>query len=958
MSKVGPITLPKQRTSPEPATPQRSGTLLSNTSSGVVFVGSNHVPNSEHEKKEDLAAFIAHKYNSIDFEEPDHHVLRLHYSKQTKLTAIGIDVGHYILSMILVVLISGLYLAMLYSTEYFAELRLEKIKHFWEEGKDGMATLFAVGTAMAIVVIPTSLVAFFAPHAIGSGMTEVIAFLNGASAMNGVTLKVLVIRYIGILGLVSAGLFSGIDGPLSEIGAGVGMILVQQFTRWSSFRKLLYGETLDLGLINDKSDVATELQANKGSDAVLDAAVTGTDKETQRNHKKLGDSLLGFLLSRNLRLFATIGAAVSIGVIFGAPVGGVLFAVEEATSFFELSLLIKLTFATIVGYLIVAFTHYDIYAKLPISNVLLNPVKAALIPLNSECNFEMRMPMVLTYIAMGVIGGLFGQLLNVVLSRIQKTRQRYLIDPEFHRRGENKKPVNKKLNALLRVGETLVIAAITALVVCWVPTGKDVDQCTSYDRPLVHISDVRSECDFYNPANPLTCENLLHCKEAIAHNGICYPTDTEFEFNNFVVETYQEYCAVKGVEADSGHSNSGNSEADAAETRILLTNTSDLKLPSSVNSWPSCQTPTLPQITMSSSLTQKLPFLVLDFSGTPAQDASLAWCYKIWEIKSLAVFFFVYLVMSCATYYIALPTDLVVPNLIIGAAAGRMLGLAINLIKPGYVDPGAYGLLGMASLWSGTSGLVLTVIAVALELTGDISYLPAIIIVCFTAAWVSSSIGPSLYHAEMENNGAPYLPSEPNRLLRTLTAKQIMTKKTVAIGSVESLRNIQSLLNTNPFEGYPVVQKYEVGTGESAREIRARGASFHNTTETKYRPIGYVSRDRLEELLEEMQRENFDLDSTVDIEAIVGSNPLTVRQDSTASKVYTLFRQLGLKRVFVVDESGFLVGIVARLDLIRPVLEEEEREEREAEERWQEPTDLVELARAIRIRSGFQKRED
>ncbi|KAJ3289605.1 hypothetical protein HDU79_003909 [Rhizoclosmatium sp. JEL0117] len=954
MSKVGPITLPKQRTSPEPATPQRSGTLLSNTSSGVVFVGSNHVPNSQHEKKEDLAAFIAHKYNSIDFEEPDHHVLRLHYSKQTKLTAIGIDVGHYILSMILVVLISGLYLAMLYSTEYFAELRLEKIKHFWEEGKDGMATLFAVGTAMAIVVIPTSLVAFFAPHAIGSGMTEVIAFLNGASAMNGVTLKVLVIRYIGILGLVSAGLFSGIDGPLSEIGAGVGMILVQQFTRWSSFRKLLYGETLDLGLINDKSDVATELQANKGSDAVLDAAVTGTDKETQRNHKKLGDSLLGFLLSRNLRLFATIGAAVSIGVIFGAPVGGVLFAVEEATSFFELSLLIKLTFATIVGYLIVAFTHYDIYAKLPISNVLLNPVKAALIPLNSECNFEMRMPMVLTYIAMGVIGGLFGQLLNVVLSRIQKTRQRYLIDPEFHRRGENKKPVNKKLNALLRVGETLVIAAITALVVCWVPTGKDVDQCTSYDRPLVHISD-----------------------EAIAHNGICYPTDTEFEFNNFVVETYQEYCAVKGVEADSGHSNSGNSEANAAADKdsankhkrfeIAFKRELLAKLPNSnltANNYVfkfDPETVGIAEFLMTNEHDHCYYQVRSLFWTSPERQLKmllLRGVYKIWEIKSLAVFFFVYLVMSCATYYIALPTDLVVPNLIIGAAAGRMLGLAINLIKPGYVDPGAYGLLGMASLWSGTSGLVLTVIAVALELTGDISYLPAIIIVCFTAAWVSSSIGPSLYHAEMENNGAPYLPSEPNRLLRTLTAKQIMTKKTVAIGSVESLRNIQSLLSTNPFEGYPVVQKYEVGTGESAREIRARGASFHNTTETKYRPIGYVSRDRLEELLEEMQRDNFDLDSTVDIEAIVGSNPLTVRQDSTASKVYTLFRQLGLKRVFVVDESGFLVGIVARLDLIRPVLEEEEREEREAEERWQEPTDLVELARAIRIRSGFQKRED
>ncbi|KAJ3050200.1 hypothetical protein HDU99_008730, partial [Rhizoclosmatium hyalinum] len=114
--------------------------------------------------------------------------------------------------------------------------------------------------------------------------------------------------------------------------------------------------------------------------------------------------------------------------------------------------------------------------------------------------------------------------------------------------------------------------------------------------------------------------------------------------------------------------------------------------------------------------------------------------YNIWSFKALLVFLVVYLVMSCLTYYVALPTDLVVPNLIMGAAAGRILGMVLNEIPPGYVDPGAFALLGMAACWSGTSGLVLTVIAVTLELTGDFSYLPALIIVSFTAAWVSSSI--------------------------------------------------------------------------------------------------------------------------------------------------------------------------------------------------------------------------
>ncbi|ORY51054.1 Clc chloride channel [Rhizoclosmatium globosum] len=584
-------------------------------------------------------------------------------------------------------------------------------------------------------------------------MTEVIAFLNGASALNSITLPVLAVKYLGIFGVVSAGLFSGIDGPMSEIGAGVAMVLVQQFTKWTSFRKLLYGETLDLGLVNDKSDVPTALKANQGSDAILDHSRVehGDDAETARNHKNLGDSLLGFLMHRNLRLFATIGAAVSLAVIFGAPIGGVLFAVEEATSFFELSLLIKLTFATVMGYLITAYTHYDISAKIPFTDLLLNPVKAALLPLNSTCNFEMRLPMILMYIAGGVIGAIFGQFLNLILSTIQRKRKQYLINVEEHRKKIGLvKPVNKKLNAFLRISETVIIAVITALVVCWIPTAKSVDECTSYERPLTHIRDIRPQCDFFNARNPLTCENLAVCRDVIANDGLCFPTETEFEFNNFVVETYQEYCAPRGIlESPSDISSSDSSEsvhgrsAKSAIIRELI-----YKLPNSnvtANDYVFRFNPEsvgIDEFLMKNEDDHCYYQVRSLFWTSPERQLKmllLRGVYNIWSFKALLVFLAVYIVMSCLTYYVALPTDLVVPNLIMGATAGRILGMVLNEISPGYVDPGAFALLGMAACWSGTSGLVLTVIAVTLELTGDFSYLPALIIVRFQL-FVSSVI--------------------------------------------------------------------------------------------------------------------------------------------------------------------------------------------------------------------------
>ncbi|KAJ3068780.1 hypothetical protein HDU98_008100 [Podochytrium sp. JEL0797] len=959
---------------------------------GAVFVGSEKPPGHVSEKLTALHASSSTKYQTIDFEEPDHEVLRMHYSQQTKRTMLGQDFAHYLLSLVMVIIISLLFLGLTYSTEHIAELRLEKMHEFWEHGENGTATLFAIGTAIGFVIVPALLVVFVAPAAIGSGMTEVIAFLNGASAMHGITLTVLAVKYLGVMAIVSAGLFSGIDGPMSEIGAGIAMIMVRQATTWTWFRKLFFGETLDLGLVNDKSDRATELKANTGSDAIMDSdsthdAEAGETRQTVLNHHKLADSLLGFLQHKSLRLFATIGSAVSIAVIFRAPIGGVLFAVEEATSFFELSLLIKLTFATVVGYIIVAFATFGIAEHIPISNVFLNPVTAALFPVNSNCQFEMRLPMIGTYILIGVCAGLFGQCLNMVLSKIQKTRQKYLIEPEVARKkeaertGETPKPVHKGKNAVLRIAEVAAIATLTALVVCWIPTSPKIEKCQPFSTLLSHLGEVRPECDFMNPLNPLTCPNLLTCRDTLASQGMCLPAETELEFNNFVVETYESLCASHESQAATSSGSHGSTPESAPTTEHVPTTEphSTAHSTRSFNSqfkrsliWASLPTSNLTTDTFtfpfkleSDGFAELL--MVNEEEHCYYQMRSLFWSsperqlkmmllrgvFDIWEVTSLLVFLSVYLVMSCITYYIALPTDLVVPNLIIGATAGRILGLLLNLVHPGYVDPGAFALIGMAALWSGTSGLVLTVTAVALEMTGDFSYLPALIIVTFTSAWVSNSIGPSLYHIEMENNGAPYLPSEPNTLLRTITTKQIMSKHTVALGTAESLETVHQLLQETKFMGYPVVQKYNIGSNHEHRATEGAPHATGHTHSIKYRPVGFVTRSRLRELLEEMETLHFSPTSTVDIESIAGSNPLTVREDSTASKVYSLFRQLGLKRVFVVDVEGFLVGMVVRRDLIRPVEEKEEREEEE--ERGEVARDLRELARKLEVRAAGER---
>ncbi|KAI8620038.1 voltage gated chloride channel-domain-containing protein [Chytriomyces sp. MP71] len=876
---------------------------------------------SQIEKADEVTAMFR-KYETIDFEAPDHPVLRLHFEGHTTMSRVLQDITQYILALFLVIVIAVLFLILSKSTEYFSELRLQQIRHYITSEKPWEATGFAIETALAAVLLPACLVVLIAPEAIGSGMTEVIAFLNGASSLHGITLKTLVIKYIGVIGVVSAGLFSGIDGPFAEIGAGLSILTVQRITNWVWFRRLFFAESLDLGTVDDVGDTAKRLGER------------GYNATTKRTHKKLADGLLGFLKKISTRLFATIGASVSIAVIFGAPIGGVLFAVEEASSFFELKLLIQLTFATIVGYLVVSFSNFEIENGGLFKNIVLNPTDAALFPLQSNCNLSMSVPIIFGYIVTGIIAALFGQLLNKVLSFIQRHRLRHFINPSIDEPIEGESTPSKvfihrrkMVRKLLRVAEVAAIAILTAIVVVWIPRTADMDSCTPITTPLAHIADIVPHCAFFSQAGGLTCEALKICKETLLQEGVCYPTNTEKYFNNYVVETYEHYCSMGSDGAVTEHA-----ERDEASLQGNVSAASflfkfdpaalDLAELFLMNEQETCyfEVGTLFWI----SPERQLKLLLL--RGV----------YNIWSVKSLAIFFLVYVLMGSITYYIALPTDLVVPNLIMGAAAGRMIGIFINVLKPGLVDPGAFALIGMAALWSGSSGLVLTVVAVVLEMTGDFAYLPALIVVTFTSAWVSSTIGPSLYHIEMENNGAPYLPAEPAKIFRTVPARKIATRENLVCLRVnESLSTIQASLKNTSYKGFPIVQGFSMRPSSPASPTLA-SASRHQSVD--YRPIGFISRRRLTELLEEAQDEP--PGTIVSLGAIASARPMTVREDTTASKVFLLFRQLGLKRVFIVDEAGFLTGLVMRSNLIREMEEEERDEEKK-------PKTILELAQEL-----------
>lgn len=85
---------------------------------------------------------------------------------------------------------------------------------------------FLVFTGLSVTygMIAAALTAYYGPGAMGSGLPELMGYLNGIKVPNYINVPSLVTKVLGT-GLSNAGgLFVGKEGPLAHIGAVVGAL--------------------------------------------------------------------------------------------------------------------------------------------------------------------------------------------------------------------------------------------------------------------------------------------------------------------------------------------------------------------------------------------------------------------------------------------------------------------------------------------------------------------------------------------------------------------------------------------------------------------------------------------------------------------------------------------------------------------------------------------------------------
>ncbi|KAJ8664419.1 hypothetical protein QAD02_006081 [Eretmocerus hayati] len=258
---------------------------------------------------------------------------------------------------------------------------------------------------MSSVLVGALMVTYLEPVASGSGIPQVKCYLNGIKVPRVVRIKTLLVKIIGVVTTVVGGLAAGKEGPMIHAGAVVAAGISQG--KSTTLKK-------DLGMF----------------------------RYFREDHEK--------------RDFVSGGAAAGVAAAFGAPIGGVLFSIEEGTSFFNQSL----TWRTFLACMISTFTlNIVISAYQGHPGDLSNP---GLLNLGYFKKVEYQIREIPLFMMMGVIGGLLGSLWNYLNYRITVFRIKYI------------------KSKWLKIVEALIVAVVSATMGFSMIV--QLDDCKSIDK--------------------------------------------------------------------------------------------------------------------------------------------------------------------------------------------------------------------------------------------------------------------------------------------------------------------------------------------------------------------------------------------------------------------------------------------------------------------------------------------
>src|SRR5260221_569040 len=129
-----------------------------------------------------------------------------------------------------------------------------------------------------------------------------------------------------------------------------------------------------------------------------------------------------------------------------------------------------------------------------------------------------------------------------------------------------------------------------------------------------------------------------------------------------------------------------------------------------------------------------------------------------WFSDEILAILLLKVVATAATFGSGAVGGVFTPTLFIGASLGMLYGRSLQLLFPGFnLDPGMYGIIGMCSFISASTGAPLMSILMGFELTLDYTLAPLLMVSCVIAYYCSSIFEKQFIYGEsLERKGASF----------------------------------------------------------------------------------------------------------------------------------------------------------------------------------------------------------
>lgn len=294
-------------------------------------------------------------------------------------------------------------------------------------------------------------------------------------------------------------------------------------------------------------------------------------------------------------------------------------------------------------------------------------------------------------------------------------------------------------------------------------------------------------------------------------------------------------------------------------------------------------------------------------------------------LEAMGVFLVLFFILAALTAGSAVPSGLLMPQMVIGGLLGRMLALLAMKIPTGQVegivwaksyqllfdegllpgdpsmvfgttgllDPGIGALIGAAAFLGGSGRVTLFTTIMMVEITGDPVMIFPVGFATIFAVLMGNFINHGLYHSLIDVQSTPYLPDTwtagalpPGIQVRDMRPQN----PPIMVSLQQGRKGVEQALEGNDFTGFPLVDERSDADGNKHVVV-----------------VGMCDRKDLEELL----RSGREI-TEVSLKNSSNLHPVTVRDDFPLQSAYQLFKSMDMKNLVVVDDNHKPLAVMTR----------------------------------------------